>query len=418
MLDKYLYNGAALMATALTAPKVKTLKTPGMYRDGEVKGLYLLVRDPAKKYWIFRYMKNGKAHAMGLGPACGRTPITLAQARGKADAQRKVLNDDRDPMVEKRVAKLTVPKTFDECAAEYIEAHGSKWSNNRNSAYQEQWEVTHRKYVSKHFGKLPVGEVNKQMVLKVLKPIWEDKRATARKIQNRLERILDYAISHEYRQGPNPARWRENLKLLLPNHSTSETRHHAAMPYAEVPNFARALKADTSMASHALQFLILTAARSGEVRGATFDEIDLQAKVWTIPASRMKAGKEHQVPLSTQAVAIVEAMQAIRCGDLVFPGARGKQLFDVSLSRVLKQYDKAVTVHGMRSAFRDWCGEETTAPREIAEAALAHAIGNQTEQAYRRGGALEKRRPLMVSWGEFCDRPERPDNVLSFPGVA
>jgi len=402
------------MATALTAPKVKTLKTPGMYRDGEVKGLYLLVRDPVKKYWVFRYMKNGTAHAMGLGPASGRTPVTLAQARDKADAHRKVLNDDRDPMVEKRVAKLTgAPKTFDECAAEYIEAHGSKWRANRDNSYRAQWKATLRDLP---FGKLPVGEVNKQMVLAVLKPIWEDKRATARNIQNRLERILEYAISNEYRLGPNPAKWRENLKSILPDHSTAETKHHAAMSYNNVPAFVQKLKTDSSFASHALQFLVLTAARSGEVRGATFDEIDLQAKVWTIPASRMKAGKEHQVPLSTRAIAIVEAMQAVRCGDLVFPGARGKQLSDVSLSRVLKQHDKAVTVHGMRSSFRDWCGEETTAPREVAEHALAHAVGNAVEQDYRRGSALEKRRVLMEAWSEFCDRPERPDNVVAFTG--
>ena len=387
------------MATALTASKVKTLKAPGTYRDGEVKGLYLLVRltdsGALTKSWIFRYMKNGRAHAMGLGAAAD---ITLADVRDRADALRKAKAAGRDPIVEKRVAaaKGNV-RTFAQCMAEYIEAHGSKW--RKGSA---QLESMFENHVPSNLRNLPVSEIDKPLVLSVIKPIWDSKRATARILRNKIESILDYAIAHEYRAGPNPAKWRENLKLILPDHS-EDTRHHAAVPYDSVPDLMRALRSDTSTASSALQFLILTAVRSNEACGATWDEIDLTNQVWTIKAERMKARKEHRVPLSARAVEIITAMQSIRRGDLIFPGLHGGQMPGVTLARALKKHVPGATVHGMRSAFRDWCGDVSSAPREVAEAALAHAVGDATEQAYLRASALEKRRVLMQQWAAWCD---------------
>jgi integrase len=395
------------MATALTAPKVKTLKTPGTYRDGEVKGLYLLVRltdsGALTKSWIFRYMKSGKAHAMGLGAAAD---ITLADVRKEADALRKALKAGRDPIVEKRVAALKgSPKTFDDCAAEYIEAQSPAW---RGIAYRLQFERMLRNHVPGHFGKLPISEITEDMVREVLNKIWNDKKATARMLQNRIERVLGYAIKRKYRSGPNPADYKDNIKGVLADHST-DTRHHAAMSYDDIPGFMTKLKAEISTASYALQFLILTAVRSNEACGATWDEIDLKSRTWTIPARRMKTGKageedkSHQVPLSTQAVEIITAMQSVRRSNLVFPGAHGGQMPGVTLARVLKKHAPDATVHGFRSAFRDWCGEETTAPRELAEHALAHRMGDATEQAYRRRTALEKRRVLMQAWAAWCD---------------
>jgi integrase len=373
-----------------------------MYCDAATAGLYLLVREPTKKYFVFHYSRAGKSTEMGLGPAIGRAaPVTLAEARDKATELRRALRAGRDPLAEKRSAKAseTTSKTFDEAAAAYLKAHGSKWRDNRANNYKAQWEASLRDYASPVFGRLPVGIIDKDLVLKVLKPIWETKHPTARNLQNRIERVLDFAIVHDWRPGPNPAKWVGNLKLLLPIHSNG-VAHHAAMPYVDVPNFMRAIAPDTSMAAYALRFLILTAGRSGEVRGAAWSEIN--GDVWAIPADRMKKGRAHSVPLSSLAMAIVRAMAEVRSSGLVFPGSRGQALSDVALSHVLRRHDGKGTVHGMRSAFRDWCGNETETPREIAEAALAHAVGNEVEQAYRRDSALEKRRVLMESWARYC----------------
>jgi integrase len=331
---------------------------------------------------------------MGLGAAAD---VTLADVRDRADKLRKAKAAGRDPIVEKKVAAAKGnPKTFAQCMAEYIEAHGSKWRNG-----PAQLESMFNNHVPPNLRNLPVSEINKPLVLSVIKPIWETKRATARILRNKIESILDYAIAHEYRNGPNPAKWRENLKLILPDHS-EDTRHHAAIPYSGVPDLMRALRSDTSIVSSALQFLILTAVRSNEACGATWDEIDLTNQVWR--AARMKAGKEHRVPLSPPAVRIIEAMRLIRRGDLIFPGAHDGQMPGVTLARALKKHVPGATVHGMRSAFRDWCGDVSSAPREVAEAALAHAVGDDaTEQAYLRASALEKRRVLMQQWASWCD---------------
>jgi len=380
-----------------TAAQIKTIKEPRAYPDYEIKGLFLVVRATGNgavtKSWVFRYMKNRRAHAMGLGAA---SDITLADVREEADKLRKDLGAGRDPIVEKHIKELKKgdPKTFDQVMFEYVDAR--KWNGS------ETFKAMFKNHVSSKLRALPIGEIDKQLVLSIIKPIWTDKHATARILRNKIECILDYAIAHEYRAGPNPAKWRENLKHILPDHS-DETRHHAAIPYGDVPDLMRVLRLDTSIASSALQFLILTAVRSNEACGATWNEIDLTTKTWTIPAERMKTGREHRVPLSEQAVAILDEMKSIRRGPLVFPGSHDRQMPGVTLARALKKHVPSVTVHGLRSTFRDWCGDVSSVPREVAEAALAHRVGDSTEQAYLRASALEKRRVLMRQWAAWCD---------------
>jgi integrase len=297
-------------------------------------------------------------------------------------------------------------KTFGQCAAELIKSKSSEW---RSAIHAGQWRTTLDAYCESVLA-TPVDAIDTQAVLGVLQPIWGRIPETASRLRGRIEAILDYAKAHGLRTGENPAAWRGHLALILPRRQKLSRGHHAAMPYGDLPEFIAKLRVTESIHALALEFLILTAGRAGEVLGATWDEIDIDAKVWVIPASRMKAGREHRVPLSARAMAILDRMAGIRTGNLLFPGHRRRRpLSGVTLAALVP----GVTIHGFRSAFRDWAGEETSFPREIAEQALAHATGDATERAYRRGDALEKRRALMEAWAQFCE-PGAAGKVVPF----
>lgn len=322
--------------------------------------------------------------------------ISLAIARDMADEFRRQVAIGLDPIQERR--KEAEP-TFGECADKYISTIGSEF---RNQKHLDQWKMTLKVYCEK-IRKKKVSKVSTDDVLHVLTPIWETKRETASRLRGRIERVLDYAKVKGWRTGENPALWRGHLKGALPSEKKALTRsHHDAMPYADLPDFLPRVRAAEAMAARALEFLILTASRSGEVLGAKWDEIDLDSAVWTVPAERMTAGKEHRVPLTTHALTILQALSDTRINDYVFPGQKkDRPLSNMSMEMLLRRLKIDVTVHGFRSSFRDWAGDRTTFPRELAEAALAHKIGDAVEQAYRRSDALAKRKKLMIAWANF-----------------
>jgi integrase len=385
-----------------------TLRTSGKkkgepYQGGEPKrygdggGLHLIVEgqpESLHRKWVFRFTLHGKPAEMGLGGSI----VPLAVARKKAAAARELVALGINPVEEKRSARAAKPskKTFGQCAEALIKAKQGEW---RSLKHRQQWSVTLKTYAAPLWS-LPVDQVDTEAVLAVLQPLWQRATETASRLRGRIEAVLDYAKAHGWRSGENPAAWRGHLALILPKRGKLSRGHHAAMSYADVPAFLEELRETGSIHALALEFLILTATRSGEVLGARWDEIDLEARVWTIPAGRMKAGVAHRVPLSGAAVAIVERLAAIRTGDFIFAGqGRNGRLSNNAFAELVPG---GATVHGFRSAFRDWCGNETNFPREIAEAALAHRTGDATEAAYRRSDALEKRRALMEAWAGFC----------------
>ncbi|WP_336742131.1 tyrosine-type recombinase/integrase [Aureimonas altamirensis] len=366
---------------------------PGRHSDGA--GLYLNVTPSGTKSWIFMWVRDGKRREMGLGayPA-----VSLANARKAAAICRQAISDGRNPIDERNVEAPTVP-TFGECADKLIASMKAGW---RNEKHQQQWENTLATYCAAMRDK-PIPEISTQDVLDVLIPIWTTKAETASRVRGRIERVLDYAKARGWRSGENPALWRGHMANLLPARKKLTRGHHAAMPYAEIPKFYERLAGAEATAARALQVTILTAARSGEVLNAVWPEFDLAKSIWIIPAHRMKAGKEHRVPLSAPTVAILQKQFDHRENDYVFPGHRvGRPLSNMAMEMLLRRLKVDFTVHGFRSGFRDWCGEETAFPRDVIEQALAHAVGDMTERAYRRGDALEKRRKLMVEWASFC----------------
>lgn len=383
----------------LAARTVATLTKPGRHADGG--GLYLTIDKAGKKRWTFMWVRGGKQREAGLG---GFPGVSLAQARELAAEFRKTIAEGRDPIEARRAARRVQAsrKTFGQCSLAYVEAHEASW---RNTKHRAQWRSTLETYC-KSLWDVAVDEVDTAAVLSVLQPLWQRVPETASRLRGRIEAVLDAAKAQGHRHGENPARWRGHLDKLLPKRQKLTRGHHAAMPYGAVPGFVASLRErqEDSIAAIALEFCILTAARSGEALGARWSEFDLDAKVWTIPAARMKAGCEHRVPLSARALAILERLAAARTGEFVFPGQRhGKPLSGMALEMVLRRMKADVTVHGFRSSFRDWCGEETHFPREVAEAALAHVAGDATERAYRRGDALEKRRALMEAWADYLE---------------
>jgi integrase len=396
----------------LTARTVATLREPGLFRDGQ--GLALRVNAGDGKSWVFLYReKNGRQVELGIGSA---RDLTLAEAREKAAELRKLRLAGIDPLErrkdEKAKARIDAARgmSFEQCAGAYIEAHKAGW---RNAKHADQWQATLAAYAFPIFGKLPVAAVDTTLVMKALEPIWREKPETATRVRGRIESILDWAAVRGFRQGDNPARWRGHLDHLLPARSkVAKVEHHAALPFAEMAAFMIDLRSREGVGARALEFVILTAARSGEVRGATWGEIDIDARVWTVPGERMKAGREHRVPLSDPALAILAAMRLPGAvpDALIFPGAKaGSPLSDMSLTAVLRRMSRGdFTAHGFRSTFRDWAAEETSFPREVAEAALAHTIKDRVEAAYRRGDALEKRRALMTAWAVYCEPPCAP----------
>ena len=391
-------------AKELSALAVQRLTAPGMHAVGGVAGLYLCISPSGSRSWIARVSVDGKRREMGLG---GFPEVSLAVAREKARAARSDTTMGIDPVAHRKEARSArqalkaTQKTFADCAKAYIEAHSDSW---RNAKHRAQWPSTFETYVYPTMGTVLVGEVTQAHVMAVLLPIWKTKTQTATRLRGRIEQVLAWATAAGFRQGENCARWTGLLDQLLPAPGkVAKVQHHRALPIDDMPAFIKALRQHEGLSPKTLEFVVLTAARSGEVRGATWAEIDMEAKVWTVPAERMKAGKEHRVPLSTQAIKLLEAMPRIEGTDLVFPAPRGGQLSDMTLTALTRRMKLDAVPHGFRSTFRDWVFERTDYPRDLAEAALAHALESKVEAAYRRGDALERRRAMMQAWANYCE---------------
>lgn len=395
-------------------------KQSGWFNDG--LGLMLQVTEGAggrlNESWVLRFTLDGRVRYMGLG---SRADLPIAEAREKRREYRELIRRGIDPIEHRKAGKAqnlaasAVAMTFDECAAAYIRQHEASW---RNPKHHAQWQSTLRTYASPIIGRLSVAEIDTPHIMKVLEPIWTSKPETASRVRGRIESILDWATVSKFRAGDNPARWAGHLAHALPAPSKIRTvEHHAALDYREMPTFIVELRQREGVAALALEFAILTAARSGEVRGATWDEINLVDKVWTVPDHRMKGKREHRVPLCERAVAILEHVKSLAhdkdATEIVLPGNGGKPLSDMSLTAVLRRMGRVgLTAHGFRSSFRDWCAEQTNFPSEVAEMALAHAVGDKVEAAYRRGDLFQKRTKLMEAWARFCDRPQASSKVV------
>jgi integrase len=391
----------------LSPAAVKNAK-PGMHADGG--GLYLQATraadDTISRSWIFRFALKGRERHMGIGSL---QSVGLAVARQRAADARKLREQGIDPIEARNESRATAAAsgakqgmTFDACRDAYVAAHRAGWGNVKHAA---QWPNSLEAYASPVFGKLAVRGIDTALVLKVLEPIWQKKTETASRVRGRIESVLDWAKVRGYRDGENPARWRGHLDHLLPARSDiKKVRHHAALPYVELPVFLASLRGQQGIAARALEFTILTAARTGEVIRATASEINRREKIWTISAERMKAGKEHRVPLTDRALAIIDDVAPLRGnGAYLFPSARGGLFHDRSMLDQLERMGRTdLTVHGFRSTFRDWAAERTNFSSEVVEMALAHVVGNKVEAAYRRGDLFEKRRRLMDAWGEYC----------------
>ncbi|WP_375783036.1 tyrosine-type recombinase/integrase [Bradyrhizobium sp. Pha-3] len=389
----------------LNARSVATIKEFGRHADGG--GLYLSISPNGGRRWTFLYRWHGKPTELGFGSA---RDVSLARARELAGGARAQIAEGVNP---KGARKPAGGSTFGECADRLIEAMRPSWRNEKHGA---QWTMTLRDYAAP-LRRLPVGEVTVDNVLEVLKPIWQSKPETASRLRGRIEKVLDAAKAQGLRSGENPARWRGHLDHLLPKQSKLTRGHHAAMPYADVPTFMSDLKARDAVAARALEFTVLTAARSGETLGARWEEIDLDRAVWTVPPQRMKGGIEHRVPLPKRAVAILKALHEVRVGEHVFPGQKAKKpLSGMAMEMMLRRMKiEDATPHGFRSSFRDWASECTNFSREVCEAALAHVIESKVEAAYRRGDLFEKRRKLMEAWAIFCSTP-KASKVVQFSG--
>jgi integrase len=397
----------------LSALQVSRLSVPGVYPDGQ--GLYLQVGKTGTKSWLLRYSLDKKEHWMGLGSA---KTFTLAEARVRAVEQRKLLADGINPLVVRRTKLLTHRLaeasviTFDKAAEQYIEAHSAGWSNTKHAA---QWTSTLKKYASPVIGELAVSEVTAPLVLRILKPIWTSRTETASRLRGRIESVLDWAKAHGYRTGENPASWKGHLQQALPAPGrVSKGGHHAALPWMQMGAFMQEVRAMPGGAALATEFIVLTAARTTEAIEARWAEFDMEARVWVVPAERMKARKEHRVPLSQAAIAVLErARTELKGAVFVFPGRGDGALSNMACLALLKRMGRGdVTVHGMRSAFRDWSAERTNYADEVVKMAMAHTIGDKVEAAYRRGDLLEKRVGLMDDWARWCAAPHKSGTVV------
>jgi integrase len=394
----------------LTPGKVQKATKPGMYPDGA--GLYLRIGPNGAKSWVFRYTDGKTASGqqrhrdMGLGPL---HTIGLAEARERARQQRLLRLDGGDPIAtrwherERTRAEAAKTMTFEECGKAYIAGHSAAWKNSKHAA---QWPSTMGTYVYPMFGSLPVQAIDVGLVMKVLEPIWSAKPETASRVRGRIESVLDWATVRGYRQGDNPARWKGHLDHLLPAPTKAKQavrqvngrdEHHAALAYRELPEFMAGLRDRSGLAARCMEFVILTAARTGEAIGTRWSEIELESRLWTIPGTRMKGGREHRVPLSDAALAVLRSLYDARKGDKVFP------VSNMAMLMLLRRMGRGeLTVHGFRSTFSDWCAEQTNTPSEVREMALAHAVGDKVEAAYRRGDLFAKRRELAEAWGRYC----------------
>jgi integrase len=397
----------------LSALQVNKLNKPGLYGDGG--GLTLQITPSGSKSWLFRYMISGKSYGMGLGPT---HTVTLAEARQKALEARKLLLEGVNPLAAKKQSRVELALaearklTFDECARTYIDAHKASW---KNAKHCQQWTNTINTYASPVFGHLPVAEVDTALIVKCLAPIWENKAETASRLRGRIESVLDWATTSGYRVGENPARWKGHLENLLAKISRAgRIKNHPSLPWQRIGEFMRELRTREGTSARVVEFAILTACRSGEARGARWSEIDLKNKIWTIPAERMKAGREHEIPLTPPAVALLTSLP--KESDVVFVGPKGKPLSDMALTLVIRRMNgngdpiwidnkgRVITVHGFRSTFRMWVADNTNFPRDVAEHALSHQLPDAVERAYQRGSQFSKRITLMNEWAEFCSR--------------
>ena len=398
----------------LSARTVASAKKLGRRADGG--GLYLQVGRSGTKSWIFRFMLNGRPREMGLGPVY---TVPLQEARTAAQKCRKLLLEGLDP-IEARKARRHQRKveasssiTFEECAEAYIRAHEAGWKNAKHVA---QWRSTLSTYAFPVFGSLPVQAIDTALVCKTLEPIWRSKTETASRLRGRIEAVLDWAAARDYRDGDNPARWKGHLDKLLPARSkVQKVRHHPALPYDEMGSFMAKLREHEGVSALGLELLILTAVRTGEVVGATWDEVNFEKRVWIIPADRTKAEREHRVPLSQDAMAVLDRLREASQSEYVLPGANNERpLSTMAFLQLLKRMGRGdLTVHGFRSTFRDWAAEQTNFAREVAEMALAHAVGDKVEAAYRRGDLFEKRGKLMEAWARYSREDRRPASGTS-----
>lgn len=384
----------------LSARKVATAQE-GKYEDG--KGLRLVVSTSGAKKWVFRYTLNGKRHEMGLGSI---PSVSLERARMLAQQARLMIAGGIDPIQTRKLSKITIP-TFAHCAHEYIELNKAGWSNVK---HQSQWINTLTTYAFPAIGDISVDKVTTDQIVTLLTPIWLDKNETAKRVQTRIAKILDYAKARNLRSDENPARWTGHLDTILPKPSSIQKEtHHPAMPYQALPAFWRKICSSQSTSSKALRLLILTACRTSEVLQATWDEFDLENKVWVIPAERMKANREHRVPLSSAATDLLSSFALERGSNYLFPGGKaGSPLSNMALLKYMRDLGYGpkgelgpYVPHGFRSSFRDWAGEVSHYPQDVAEMALAHTIKNKVEAAYRRGDLLEKRREMMMDWTDY-----------------
>jgi integrase len=394
------------IAKELKATQLNSLPI-GAHAVGGVPGLVLECRgnrdtgEVKTRIWLLRARVAGKRQWIGIGPL---HTFGLSEARERARTLRARILDGGNPLAEKRAAKeqAVVERinavTFDKAAVDYIDQHRAGWKNHKHA---QQWENTLKKYANPTLGDLSVAAITPVHVLEVLRPIWTTKNETATRLRERIEKVIAAADAQAGRQRLNPARWKGNIDAMLPAPSkVAKVEHHAALPYKQLPGFMQALAERDGVAASALAFTILTAARSGEVRGMTWGELNLRDKLWIIPKERMKSGREHRVPLSDQVLALLP--DAGDASDLVFPAPKGGALSDAAMSAVLKRMDMEVTVHGFRSAFSDWVTEQTTHSPEAREMALAHAVSSAVEAAYRRGDMFEKRRQLMSDWATYA----------------
>lgn len=404
---------AARTLQRLTAISLTRAKAPGAYADGG--GLYLQVAPSGSKSWIYRFALNGRRREMGLGPF---PTVSLSDARTAAGAARGAVKAGQDPIDAREADRLKVrlarasSVTFNHAADQFLEDHEDTWKNPK---HRQQWRNTLATYVKPTMGRLSVAAIGIADVTRVLDPIWKKKPETASRVRGRIETILNWAKGRGYRDGENPARWRGHLDGVYPPISkVRKVKHHAAIAIDEIPEACARLAAAKGMSYRAVYFTILTAVRAGETTGAKWPEFDLQAGVWTIPGERMKMAREHRVPLSREALAVVHELAATKTNDWVFPGQRpGRPLSVASLSKALKAVaGDGLTTHGCRSTFRDWAAERTNFPNEVAEMALAHGIGDKTEAAYRRGELLEKRKAMMQAWASYVTTRPNASNVV------
>jgi integrase len=397
----------------LTALAVMRVTAAGMHSDGD--GLYLQVGAGGAKSWIYRFTLSGRERYLGLGST---NAIPLKRARELAAEARQVRAEGIDPVEKRRsdrVAKRvesTRAITFDQCASAYIAAHEAGW---RNAKHRYQWRATLRDYASPVFGHFPVQDIDTNLVMRVIEPLWRTKTETASRTRQRIEAILDWATVREYRQGANPARWRGHLQKLLPAKAkVSAVEHLAAMPYADIPAFMAAMRTRESVSARCLELTILTAARTGETINTRWSEFDLDTRVWVIPGSRMKMGAEHRIPLAPRAVDILREIYSRRAGEFVFANVgTGRPISDMTMRKLLTLAGHSqLTVHGFRSTFTDWAHECTEFPDIVIDMALAHKVSDKVQAAYRRGDLFEKRRKLMEAWANYCSRPAFEGDVM------